>query len=133
MKKRVLTLALLLAIPLSAGPLLVSSAALAQQHNHGTKGPAGGKMQDVAGIHAELVVSGTTLTINAYNEDNKPISTQGYTGSLLVVAGSSRETLQLAPAGDSALKAEAKAPVPANASITLVIKTAAGKSGQVKF
>ena len=39
----------------------------------------------------------------------------------------------LAPTGGNAHKGEAKAPIPNGAAITLVLKTAAGKSGQVKF
>jgi hypothetical protein len=46
------------------------------QHSHGvSKGPNGGKMQDVAGVHVELVVAGNTVTINAFDEDNKPVGT----------------------------------------------------------
>ena len=102
------------------------------QHNHGTKGPGGGKMQDVAGVHIELLVSGNVLTLNALDEDNKPLSTAGYTASIQISAGSNRETVQLSPAGSS-LTGEARAPPPANATYVLVIRTAAGKSGQAKF
>ena len=118
---------------LAVACLLWAGAAVAQ-HSHGNmKGPNGGKMQDVAGVHAELVVAGSGVTINIFDESNKPVSTKGYTGSALVVSGGTRETVQLAPAGDYALKGEAKAAIPASAVVTLVIKTAAGKSGQVKF
>jgi len=97
------------------------------------KGPNGGRMQDVAGVHAELMVSGSTVTINLLDESNKPTSAKGFSGSVLIVSGSARETVQLAAAGDSALKGEAKAPLAAAAAVTLVLKNAAGKSGQVKF
>lgn len=104
------------------------------QHSHGsTKGPNGGPMQDVAGVHAELVVSGSTVTINLLDESNKPTSAKGFSGSVLIVSGSARETVQLAVTGDSALKGEAKAPLASGAAVTLVLKNAAGKSGQVKF
>jgi len=104
------------------------------QHSHGNmKGPNGGPMQDVAGVHAELVVAGNVVTINTFDEGNKPTSAKGFSGSVLIVAGASRETVQLAVAGDSSLKGEAKNPVPAGAVVTLVLKNAAGKSGQVKF
>jgi len=103
------------------------------QHSHGTKGPNGGPMQDVAGVHAELMVSGSTVTINLLDESNKPASAKGFSGSVLIVSGSSRETVQLTVTGDSSLRGEAKAPLPAGAAVTLVLKNAAGKSGQVKF
>ena len=104
------------------------------QHSHGTtKGPNGGVVQDVAGVHAELVVSGNTVTINILDENNKPTSAKGFSGSVLIVSGSTRETVQFAAAGDTALKGEAKAAIPPGVAITLVLKNAAGKSGQVKF
>jgi hypothetical protein len=114
--------------------MLLWAGAAAAQHNHGSmKGPNGGPMQDVAGVHAELVVFGNVVIVNILDESNKPGSAKGFAGSVLVVSGGNRETVQLAPAGDSALKGEAKSPVPAGAAITLVLKNAAGKSGQVKF
>ena len=123
MKKLMITIAL----------LLWAGASLAQ-HNHGNmKGPKGGPMQDVVGVHAELIVAGNTVTINTYDEANKPTSANGFSGSVLIVSGGNRETVQLAVAGDNSLKGEAKNPVPAGAVVTLMLKNAAGKSGQVKF
>lgn len=108
--------------------------AAAAQHSHGnTKGPNGGVVQDVAGVHAELIVAANTVTINLLDETNKPIPAKGFSGSILIVSGSARETVQLAAAGDTALKGEAKAAIAAGAAITLVLKNAAGKSGQVRF
>ncbi len=116
-----------------AAMLLWAGAAVAQ-HSHGNmKGPNGGPMQDVAGVHAELVLAGNVVTINILDESNKPTSAKGFSGSVLIVSGSNRETVQLAPSGDNALKGEAKSPIPSGAVVTLVLKNAAGKSGQVKF
>jgi hypothetical protein len=39
----------------------------------------------------------------------------------------------LGPPGENSLKGEAKKSIPSDATITLTIKTAEGKSGQVKF
>ncbi len=103
------------------------------QHSHGSKGPNGGLMEDVAGVHAEFLTTGSTITINILDEGNKAVSTKGYTASVLVVIGSERETVKLEPSGESSLKGEAKKPVAPNAQVTLMIKTAAGKSGQARF
>ena len=46
----------------------LTGAAVAQQNHEAQKGPNGGMMDDVAGVHAELVTSGTTITISAANE-----------------------------------------------------------------
>lgn len=115
--------------------LLFWAGSAAAQHKHeNMKGPNGGPMQDVAGVHAELVISGNVLTINLLDESNKPVSAKGFSGTVLIVSGSNRETVQLAVAGDSSLKGEAKTPPPGSAgAVTLVLKSATGKSGQVKF
>ncbi|WP_127089633.1 hypothetical protein [Aquabacter cavernae] len=112
--------------------LLAPSAALAQ-HAHGNqKGPNGGPMEDVAGVHGELVVAGPAVTVNVFDEAGKPVDTTGYTGSAMIVSGSDRKTLPLAPSGN-ALTGQAPAAIPTGAAITVVLKTAAGKSGQAKF
>lgn len=102
------------------------------QHSHGSKGPNGGVMEDVAGLHAELMASGNTVTFNIIDEANKPVATNGFTGSVLVVSGSERETITLAPSGNT-MKGEAKKPIAPKSSITLMLKTADGKSGQAKY
>jgi len=103
------------------------------QHKHGAAGPNGGPMEDVAGVHAELITAGTALTINVIDEDGKPVKAAGYSASALVVTGSQRETVKLEAAGDSSLKGTLQTPVAANTQVTLMLKTADGKSGQARF
>jgi hypothetical protein len=91
-----------------------------------------GAMQDVAGVHAEMLIAANVVTINVFDEGNEPASAKGVSGSVLIVSGANRETVALAVAGDNSQKG-AKAAVPAGATVTLVIKNAASKSGQVKF
>ena len=111
--------------------LAVASPAPAEDYE---KGPNGGLMLDVAGIDAELLTAGNTVTINVFEANApKPVSTKGYVAAVLIVSGANRETLSLAQAGENSLKGEAKNPIAAGATITLTIKTEAGKSGQVKF
>lgn len=98
------------------------------------KGPSGGLMLDVAGIDAEPLTSGNTVTINVFEAFKaKPVSTSGYVGAVLISGGTGRETVTLAPQGENSLKGEAKNPIPADATIILTVKTAEGKSGQAKF
>ena len=105
------------------------------QHSHGSeKGPNGGQMEDVAGIDAEILTAGNTITINVFDPANgKPVSTKGFTAAVLVAGGGARETVTLEPSGENALKGTSKNTVGAGASMTLTIKTAEGKSGQAKF
>lgn len=112
--------------------LALTSGAFAQ-HSHGAKGPNGGILEDVAGVHAELVTSGTTLTINILDENNKPATTKGVTASALVVNGADRETIKLVEAKDGVLKGDLKKAVAPNTNVTLMVKTAAGKSGQARY
>lgn len=114
--------------------MVLWSGIAAAQHSHGNmKGPNGGAMQDVAGVHAELLVAANIVTINIFDESNKPAAAKGFTGSVLIVSGANRETVHLAVSGENSLKGEAKTAVSAGAAVTLVLKNAAGKSGQVKF
>jgi hypothetical protein len=111
--------------------LLMASPASAEEYE---KGPNGGLMLDVAGIDAELLTSGNTVTVNVFEASSpKPVSTKGYTAAVLIAGGAGRETVTLAPQGENSLKGDAKNPIAASATITLTIKTAEGKSGQVKF
>lgn len=122
--KYVLTI---LAAVIIAGPAFA-------QHGHGEqKGPNGGQMEDVAGVHAELVASGNTITINVFDEGGKPVATKGFTASALVVNGADRETVTLAPTAENALKGETKKPVAKGAAVSVTMKTAGGKSGQARF
>jgi hypothetical protein len=111
--------------------LSMASPAFAEEYE---KGPNGGLMLDVAGIDAELLTSGNAVTINIFEAYNpKPVSTKGYTAAVLIVNGSNRELVALIPSGENSLKGEARSAVVSNAAITLTIKSADGKSGQVKF
>lgn len=115
-----------------AASLVACGPALAQ-HAHGAqKGPNGGPMEDLAGVHAELVVSGEKLNIHVFDEAGKPVDTAGFTGSVLLVSGSDKKTIPLAPAGQT-LAGQAPAAIAKGTAATLLIKTAAGKSGQAKF
>lgn len=111
--------------------LMFAGAAYAEDYE---KGPNGGLMLDVAGIDAELLTSGTTVTINVFKAFSPtPIPTKGYSAAVLITSSAGRETVSLAPSGENSLKGDAKSAIGPNTTVTLTIKTAEGKSGQVKF
>jgi nitrogen fixation protein FixH len=87
----------------------------------------------VAGVEAELLVAGNTVTINVFDEDRKPISSKGFTGAALVVQGADRETVTLGPVDENSLKGNSKNPIKPGATVTVTLKAATGKSGQVRF
>ena len=115
---------------LVASALLIAAPVFAQ-HVH-QKGPNGGPLEDVAGVHVELVASGRSLTFNIFDEASKPVSAKGFSGSAMVSSGSDRETLPLVVA-DNALKADAKKDIAPGSTVSITLKTASGKSGQAKF
>lgn len=117
-------------ILLVASALLFATPALAQ-HVH-QKGPNGGPMEDVAGVHVEMTTSGKVITFHVLDDANKALSTAGYSGSALLTAGGERETLPLTASGHT-LKGEAKADIAKGAAVSITLKTADGKSGQAKF
>ncbi|MGO3928868.1 hypothetical protein [Rhodopseudomonas pseudopalustris] len=117
-------------ILLVASALLFAGPALAQ-HVH-QKGPNGGRLEDVAGVHLEMVAKGKTITFNVFDEANKPVSAAGFSGSALLISGSDRETLPLVAEGN-ALKADAKTDVAPGSAVSVTLKSAAGQSGQAKF
>ncbi|UGV24666.1 hypothetical protein E0H22_02580 [Rhodopseudomonas boonkerdii] len=111
--------------------ILFAAPASAEEYE---KGPNGGQMLDVAGVDAELLTAGNTITINVFVPNTpKPVPTKGFTAAALIVGGGGRETLPLVPQGENSLKGDAKTPIAAGATITLTLKTAEGKSGQAKF
>ena len=112
----------------------LSTGALAQQgHSHGDQGPHGGKMQDVVGVHAELIVSERTLTVHLYDEASKPVPAAGYTASALIGTGQSRQVVQLAPGTENTLTGTATGTLARGTSITLQLRNPTGRSGQVRF
>lgn len=120
------------ALLLLAAMLLWAVPSTAQhQHIHtNTKGPNGGRMVDVAGIHAELVVDDRTLTIYTFDEDGQPLSTRGYTGSVLIVSQGNSETVPLAPVGQTALRGNAQNRPGPDASFTIALEAGPVKGGQ---
>lgn len=110
-----------------------ASAAFAQGHAHGEKGPNGGPMQDIAGVHAELMMADKTITIHIYDEAGKPITVTGFSASILVGAGQGRYVVQLTPGAGNTLVGSATAPISRGVQMVLQLKTSGGKSGQAKF
>jgi nitrogen fixation protein FixH len=118
-------------VALIAG-LLLAVPVLAQ-HGHGAKGPNGGTMEDVAGVVAELVTAGNTLTVHVFDESGKPVTTKGFTASALVVAGANKETVTLAVSGENALAGTTKNAIATGSAVTVMLKTAEGKTGQARY
>jgi nitrogen fixation protein FixH len=123
---RTILLAALAAVSISTG-------ALAQAHGHSDQGAHGGRMQDVVGVHTELLISERTLTVHLYDEAGKPVPSAGYTVSALVGAGQARQVVQLAPGSENTLTGTAPTAPARGAPVTLQVKNPAGRSGQARY
>ncbi|MBU8541821.1 hypothetical protein [Falsiroseomonas tokyonensis] len=111
--------------------LALGSAAMAQ--GHADRGPHGAPMQDIVGIHAELMLAERTVTVHLYDESGSPVPAAGYTGSALVGSGQGRQVVQLAPTTENTMAGTAQAALPRGAALTLQIRNPAGRSGQARF
>lgn len=122
MRKLILALAALLAVTTGA-----------HAQGHADRGPHGGPMQDIVGIHAELLVADRTLTIHLYDEAGTAVPAAGYSGSALIGAGQARQVVQLAPAGENTLVGTAQTAPPRGTALTLQLRNPASRSGQARF
>jgi nitrogen fixation protein FixH len=111
----------------------ISTGALAQAHGHGDQGAHGGRMQDVVGVHAELLVAERTLTVHLYDEAGKPVPSAGYTASALVGAGQTRQVVQLTPGSENTFTGTMPTAPARGAAVTLQVKNPAGRSGQARY
>lgn len=70
-----------------------------------TKGPMGGHIVDAGGgkQHWELVANGGELTLYVNDADEKPVNTEGGTGSAMVLLAGKTTEIALKPAGDNKL------------------------------
>mgnify|MGYP007022289680 FL=1 len=113
---------------------LAISTPVVAQHAHGSqKGPNGGLMVDVAGVHSELVASETTIIIRFFDGGKRVLPTEGFTASALISTGADREMVILSSSGQNALIGKAKQIIPQGTTISVTLTTAAGVSGQVRF
>jgi hypothetical protein len=118
---------------LTGAMFFLPAAAFAQGHAHGERGPNGGSMQDIIGIHAELVIADRTLTIHLYDERMQPQPATGFSGSLLVGAGQTRQVVQLASGSGNTLTGTSQTAPPRGTAMTLQLRNPANRSGQARF
>jgi hypothetical protein len=115
--------------------VLISLSGLANaQQTHGPlRGPNGGQMLDVVGIHAELVASGDSLTISVFNEDTTPVPLTGFSVMVFVNNQGTREALFLVKVSDNAMRAQASKAVTSGTVVALRLKSPQGTFGQIRF
>lgn len=75
-------------------------------HKHGAfeKGPNGGQLVDAGPYHLELVVKDKELAVFVADLKDNKLPTAGATASADVISKGTKSLVELAPAGDNALK-----------------------------
>jgi hypothetical protein len=117
---------ILTALVLAAGALATTAAVA-----HGSAAKHGGVVQASSDLAFELVPQAEGATL--YVEDHgKPLATQGMSGKLTVLNGSSKTEAELKPAGDNKLEAKG-VKLAAGATVVAVLSTPAKKSVTVRF
>lgn len=103
----------------------------AAKHDH--KPAAGGIVSEIGDYDVELVAADGKLTLLLKNHDGVDQATEGFTASVLVLAGSERKgPFELAPAGGNKLEGAGVALSAGNkAVVTLTDK--AGKAAQGRY
>ncbi len=89
-------------------------------------------MVDVTGGHAELVETGSELTLFLSDEDAKPLNSQGASGRATILVGGKTETVDLKPAQPDKLVGALGGPLAAGARVVVSVKLANGKSFQMR-
>lgn len=102
------------------------------EHAHGSKGPHGGVLQDIAGYEGELLSGNGTIVLYLLDhETDKPVDTAGMQANILFKEGEARRgTVALKPAGD---RLEGAGKVPAGADAVISLRTRDGKTAQARF
>lgn len=125
-----LALRAILAAATSAGALLFASPAIAHAE-HG-QSAHGGIVAEAGVFQGELVAEPTGLTI-FLTDHGQPISTQGASAKLVVLAGGRTIELPLVPAGDNRFVAKGGRPLAAGAKAVASVKLADGRAGALRF
>src|SRR3546814_504755 len=102
------------------------------EHAHGSKGPHGGVIQDIAGYEGELLTGeGTVVLYLLDHETDELVDTAGMQANILFRKGETRSgTVALKPAGD---RLEGAGKVPPGADAVVSLRTKDGKTAQARF
>ncbi len=120
---------------LVAGLTLAAIAALvapASAHES-EKGPNGGPMVEVKGLHLELVAKDGELAVLLSDAGHAPLASKGASARAVILEGGSQRTVQLAPAEPDRLSARLDKPLAKGARIVVSAKLASGQDLLARF
>ena len=118
---------LVLAVALTAWPMLALAHELA-------KGPNGGPVIDSAGHHVEMVAKGTELVLFLTEADDKPLASAGTKNARAIVQdGGKTATVALQPAEPNRLVGILSQPLGPGARVVVSATMADGHGVQARF
>jgi hypothetical protein len=98
------------------------------------KGAHGGQIRMAEMYHFEVVVANGELQVWVTDHGNQAIPTEGASGSAVILAGTAKLNVDLAPAGENRLRAKDKRIVAAsNGRIALTVSMKGQRALQVRF
>lgn len=100
---------------------------------HDVKGPHGGRIADVGGLHAELVAKGNVVDVYLTDSADKPVSAAGYKAVAVIAARGKSLRIELEPAGDNRLTGKAADPITGIPRGAVRLTGPDGKTSQAKF
>lgn len=97
------------------------------------KGANGGQVVDVKGHHIEFVTKDGAITLFLTDDKDKPITTSGASGRLVIQDAGATTTATLSPAEPNMLTAKAGAPLTPDAKLIVSAKLSDGHELQARF
>lgn len=114
----------------AAFSLLVAPPAFAHA-DHG-KPMHGGLVAEAAQFQGELVVTPKTLTVYVYDHGT-PVPTAGASARLVVLAGTQKQEIALAPAGENRFASSTALDFRPGTKAVATVKLSDGRSGALRF
>jgi hypothetical protein len=100
---------------------------------HDSKGPNGGRIQDLGPFHAEFTAKDNTVELFVTDTTNKAVAMDGYKGLAIIAVGGKSERIDLAPATGNKLTGTSTMAIPPNAKGVVRLNAPDGKTSQAKF
>ena len=97
-----------------------------------SKGPNGGKVQDVGAYHVELVVNEPKIAVHLTDAQDKPVDVAGAKGTAIVLANKKQESVVLHPSGN-AMHGQGTFTPASDMQVVVSITLPGGKPLQAKF
>lgn len=116
---------------LCAALLLPATGPVRAHADHG-KSEHGGVVAEAGAFQGELVAGAAGLVLHL-SDHGAPVSAEGATAKLTVLASGQKSEIALAPAGGNRLAGPAGTRLPAGAKVVAAVRLADGRSGALRF